>query len=131
MSRMVTWRRDREEAMWKAKTAGYSIKFDLKLELSAGIQSALINKNAVLKVMRPIPGTNKKELLFSKEFSSSWIAKDTIDSLLFLCYSLFIVLGENEQAEQWFIDTLSNFKGVDYPEQPDPSDHTKIYKYYK
>ena len=48
MSRMVTWRRDREEAMWKSKTAGYSIKFDLRFELSAGISSALLNKNAIL-----------------------------------------------------------------------------------
>lgn len=130
MSRMVTWRRDREEAMWKSKTAGYSIKFDLRFELSAGISSALLNKNAVLKVMRPIPGTNKKELLFSKEFKSSWIAKDTIDSLLFLCYSLFIVVGESEKAEQWFIDTLSNFKGADYPEQPDLEDMGYTYKRY-
>jgi len=132
MARQVTWRRSRDEVSWNCKTtAYYRNNVNLCLSLKAGVQSNLMNHNAILQVMRPIPGTKKKEILLTREFTNSWIAKEAVDAVLTLCYVFYG--KDDEAAEAWFLKTLSEWQGAPPPEQPDfdESYGTRIYKHYR
>ena len=133
MARQVNWRRSRNEVIWNCKTTSYyRNNVNLCLSLQAGINSNIMIQNATLQVMRPIPGTRKKEVLLTREFTSSWIAKEAVDAVLILCY---IFYGKDDiAAEAWFLKTLSEWDGAPSPEQPDMEDVGdvgRIYKHYR
>ena len=130
MARQVTWRLSRDEAKWNCKTGRYyRNNVNLSLSLQAGINSNIMIQNATLQVMRPIPGTRKKEVLLTREFTSSWIAKEVVDAVLILCYVFYS--RDDIAAEAWFLKTLSEWDGAPPPEQPDMEDVGRIYKHYR
>lgn len=129
--RQVKWSSSSNDSgLYTCKTENYwrtSVKLRLRLEL--GITGNVKSRNPILTVMRDIPNSRKKEILFSREFVSTYAAKEAVDAMLTLCD---IYHGRhNPEAESYFIELLSRYKGAELPEQPiiEFNNNNKIYSY--
>jgi hypothetical protein len=134
MARQVSWRRSNAGDLpcWTANINNrwYNAKgFNLKLKLNAAMRSSFINKNARLEVHRTIEGSRKTELLFSREYESTWKAKEVVDAILTICN--IMMLKDNEKAEAWFLEVLSSYVGAEQPVQPEGVSTTPGGRTYK
>jgi hypothetical protein len=128
--RQLRWRRRRESyGGWTAKTLlGYH-KVDLSFTLEPGRRGGYINRNATLTVRKKKPGANvATEVVLERDFPSSYVAKGIIDALLLTCH----VIKTKEEAQDWFMKQLQEYKGAPLPAQPGPTSriyHPQGYEY--
>jgi hypothetical protein len=118
--RELKWRRrsDEDDVIWTAKTfvyRGYYFhNIDLSFTIESGKSYSTINRNALLIVRKKEPGKKiAKKVILTVEFKNSYLAKNVIDALLYLSKNLH----EEQNAEQWFLEQLKNYKGAPMPEK--------------
>lgn len=108
MARMVRWRKLSGQNVWRARDSSWSNRkpnTDLVFVIHAGVRSSFLNKNARLEVLVKHEGERyAKHVVASTEFTATWSAKDTIDSLLQVISVMHL---SNDESRQWLIDTLS------------------------
>ena len=115
--RELRWRRRRGYCEgWTA----IAYRVDLSFTLEPGRRGGYVNRNAVLIVRAKKPGAKvATEIILEKEFTNSYVAKNVIDALLFICWSM----KTNEEAYEWFMTQLKDYPGAPTPEYPKPGSH--------
>jgi hypothetical protein len=108
MARMVRWRKLSGQNVWRARDSSWNNRkpnTDLVFVIHAGVRSSFLIKNPRLEVLVKHEGERyAKHVVASTEFTATWLAKDTIDSLLQVISVMHL---SNDESRQWLIDTLS------------------------
>ena len=132
MARQTSWRRV-EDGLWRTpvtlpewRRTNYGIVFEVK----AGIVSNFKRTNAIINILKPIQGKRGQyELLRSKSFDNSWIAKEIVDALLLLARSQSND-DNKESSIQLLLNIFDQLTGAPEPEQPELNElPTHIYSY--
>ena len=108
--RQVKWRKTPDQFIWRSILNKNWHQIDCKLVVHAGIGgSSVANRHAVLEVM--LPDKNGKYMTHYRfEFSRTHIAKEYVDSLLYLLWRRETT---EEQALEWFINELRSRKPLE------------------
>lgn len=109
MCRQIRWNIVDGEHRWTAKTRPSWTLVDFSFSLEASVVGAVYRKNAILKVRKRENGEKiAKKVVVTREFESGWYAKYAIDAMLTLAKVLH---GDDQAAaEEWFLETLRNYK---------------------
>jgi hypothetical protein len=120
MSRTVRWKYNDNGGFpyWTASASSNNwLKHNVELSfvVQSGRRSSLVNQNArlIVKKKTKVNGKTVATILVTKEFSTSYWAKEIVDNLLTIASQLF---RNQEDAEAFLINTLKNGQNAEIPE---------------
>ena len=120
MARQTRWRKVTGDFIWRCAIKPDLFNLDCKIEIHGAVHySSVMNRNASLTVSLPTNG--KYHPVYTREFYSTWHAKELVDALLTLAYSKEGVT--KDEVAEWFIAELESLK---VPEQPELTPHGSI-----
>ena len=97
---------------------------DLMFEVHAGSRSKFISRNAKLDIKVKQEGQRyHRQVIATKEFTSSWEAKAAVDAVLFM---LHLMDKSPEESRQWLLERFDEFPKLDMPE---PSPYASVAGY--
>ena len=111
MARMLSWRKTKDDYTWRSRPTPEVFKLDCKLEIVGGITySKLVNRHTKL-IIEVKDKEGKYVPSYSFDIVSSWMAKEFVDSLLFILKQKECITSD--EALQWFINELQSFKKLE------------------
>lgn len=117
IGRYITWRvRHSDVGGWTGKTGYWLGKrgVSLSFTIEPARTNSIVNKNARIIVRKREEGKKvANKVLFSKQISSSYHAKNIIDALLYT--AIMFHEDDADLGEQWFLDSLRGYKGAPPP----------------